>query len=488
MDDNAEARIEDFVAAQSIGAVLYQAEAFLLQLDSIQLGLYQKSACQIRDIFRAVVVHLRDRIAELRDSSRPWQPRQDAESVEAFLDHAHQLQKIHLAFRNVKLADAHSVPAALPEALRRMATNAGLLERVQFVVRAKWSYGCECVPLSHEMARILFPRERPHARHARLEGIWRAWCEEVRLPATPIRHFGALCFAGLDAHDSLLHPLLGHELGHLLDNAAAPPLHSEGLQQCLTRLNARLGDFSEFNELPPDTQEEEKANMKRLVRTFCEETMADLIGVRLFGLAFFVAHAEQLKVGGVWPENLILEDDPRPGYPGMLERVKVMRDELRQLGLDALCQQSKHALAAELRKYLRAWDERLARPSFTEDLQGSAVPGLILELRECLDSARKVLRDDARQCVPDAVAAVPTEDLWARTECLKEGRMPYLHGDSDVSLHEVYSASWLYELALGDIREGRLQKIADQYQEYQGTCRLLTHAVERIIERTVTLT
>lgn len=284
---------------------------------------------------------------------------------------------------------------------------------------------------------------------------------------------GVLAFAGLDAEDILLMPLLAHELGHAFDygTPGIRPSTEIARKFAIQRSSVKqaLPQGTDVQEINDSTE-----RVQELLECAIRETLADLLATKMLGLAFFVALAEFLKSGSVdWPQRDVLAS----GYPGIASRLRVVFEELLsdRDGWDIIefLEKNSHRREAEqLKDYLDAWKRRLQVAS--QPTGGRLGP----LLSRAFAQAQPEIAAAAARIIPDTKCARMTEHFFGAIDYLREEIPPDVEKTS-AHIASLLSAGWTYQLVHGEEKEGSLGLGSDHARDfYRKTCRLIHKALE----------
>jgi dCTP deaminase len=224
----------------------------------------------------------------------------------------------------------------------------------------------------------------------------------------------------------------------------------------------------------------------------------------MVGLPFFVALAEYLKGVGSLDAGEVV---PGSGYPGALFRLKVVFDELSEVDpnleqrlFEAFTQNAPHKVLG----YLAQWREILSQATSNDEgqaptrLQGSAFAldrALATLAIPRVRTALPKLRELVRKIVPVERCAILPASLPMLVDMLSAGLPPSPQGlgrhrmdiPPSVAFNDVLCAGWVYQIQMGEDREGGHLSNGARHQEYLNTCALLFKALELEISRAVPL-
>ena len=385
-------QLEKMVASPSVGAVTYQACALLRGLERINHEEYLPQACRIRDVFFCIVDYVLEETWDLQKaceaSSSP--PETMLARVRAL---GTVLHEIHSYVRYLWASSPQHSPPGIQVALTQLTemyfpkANGDPIS----LVRPQWKYNLTYVPMSWRLADLLRPSVLdPSAKLGALQPrdllrkLWERNPERTQGEQAPSQ-LAILSFAGLDTHDTLLYPLLAHELGHFIDFSYTPPLNLRDDLKRKAEIRAdQVSDFLERllgKEPDPQLVNSQLNTLVQQVFVAIREIIADLLATRMLGFGFFVAQAEFLKTLAPWPQPLVTSS----GYPGIRFRLQVIFEHLvERLPKNCLAFFKEHEgsdpeVAAPLVHFLELWRERLSLAANVSPAPGSGLASLIEE-------------------------------------------------------------------------------------------------------------
>ncbi|MCC7537472.1 MAG: hypothetical protein IT379_14710 [Deltaproteobacteria bacterium] len=558
--------IDEYVENPSIGVAVYQAQLLRRQLRAITREDYPAAAIRIRDVFDVVAEFVESQLRSLYDPNRPHVPTGPAadyrlqalarivRTLAAYLRFlrassptdcppAIQLALEHLTrlyFPSVTTEPgAATIPPtsseppsegtpSLPPADPRSEPHLAAI----CLVRPQWNYNFTYVAVTTLLREnvllpdVLDPYEYFLPGHSSvvepsetapeelLAALWRRrFPQDASSRATdqvPIlpEHIGILSFPRLDTEDTLLLPLLAHELGHFIDFSHKPPLHRRNPSwQHVDSSEVEAACLEAGSTPPPERLIQYQEWLSRLVSTCIRELIADLLAVRIMGLGFFVAQAEFLKTVGRWDTADV---SPRSGYPGFRYRLRTILEELWDEGtlgafLDSHATpdkdgthktlRSRQASANALRKYLERWQARLTAPANVSTRTDDVEEILVRKVVEPkVTTALSEIRRLARAAIPGSKVAVLSPTFFDRIELIRNELPPLIEPEIPHCFSEVLSAAWAYQVLWGEGEEVKLTSRAsetdglgergqeksweDAFEEYRKTCRLVLKAIE----------
>jgi dCTP deaminase len=495
--------LKTLVSQPSLGAVTYQAIGLLHELERITDEEYPGQACKIRDVLLSIIEYILIQLDKLhpRNPSRPL----TEEECKRTLALARILQEIFSYIRYLRASSPHSTPPAIQLALTQLTdlyfpkdTNG---EPV-CLVRPQWKYNFVYVQITRKLGDLISSAIDPEGELGAtcsaeiLPALWRLRLERLRkeaditgvpLPvAAPPKQLAILSFPGLDTQDTLLYPILGHELGHFIDFSYDPILHLRDD----VRKNADIALESverilETHKVPIQNAVSVRSDLVKRTYICLREILADLLAVRMLGFSFFAAQAEFLKTLAPWPGARI---EPS-GYPGVRYRLGIVFEHLcsgdsghNPKAFLSSAGRSHEAAAHCLLKYFDMWAKRLddsqqirhrkplLRSHFEDDLT------LLVErvVKNCLPELQKI----ARHVIPDDKAARLSYRFFERVERLKADLPPSCSPEIQHSFSEILSAAWAFQIIYGEPAEHGRQTISSKFEEYSKNCRLTLKAIE----------
>jgi dCTP deaminase len=482
----------------SLGAVLNQAYALVQELRQITDADYPREACCVREVFQAFAEYILEILWKSFDPSNPLIPSGDPGFARTRAL-ARALQKLYSYVEFLHTSKPSSVPPGLQVALARLTKSHFALAPGASIclVRPQWDYNLSFVPLASLLKDLVLPGVLDPTgglsltRDNLLSTLWSLRAKRHSEAANPPQHLAILSFAGLDAHDVLLYPLLAHELGHFIDFSNEPPRHqlpevlargrsrTDDIRQILTQTYHRAADDREVVKL------EEQLN--NLIQISLREILADLIAVRMLGVSYFIALAEFLKTIVGWQYSTVFQ---RQGYPAHALRLEIILRHLlgSALPLNPLTfiEQERDLpadLGSWLKRFLTEWQVHLASlvtPASSYSV-GSTLERALTPLADSAVTATlPLLEEIAVAAIPNDKCAALTKTVSDRLERLRQRLPPFLPEDTSnsASFAEILAAGWIYEFQFGERREVEHKDVGSQYEEYSKTCRLVLKAVE----------
>jgi dCTP deaminase len=508
-----EKQARDLVLCPSLGAATYQARVLVEELKSIRDGEYPVEACDIRDLFLCLAEYIVEQLWGLYSPEDPLTAPADPDfsRTKAL---AELTQELHSYVRYLRASSPGQTPPGLQLAVTQLTRlhfrSAG--KRV-CLVRPQWRYNLACVLITPQLRQIIdFSVLDPNAElgvtetEQILPALWKRWCTRQppnthrALEEDPPRHLGVLSFAGLDRDDTLLYPLLAHELGHFLDYSYDPPLNiRKPLANHSVVPRAQIIDAlcAAPGQEPSEADVDQCDRAIRYRIGVCiRELLADLLAARMMGFSFLVAQSEFLKSLADWPEPVITES----GYPGIQFRLSVVFDHLiaqdhpgniikffEESGASDYARDNPYVTnqAAWLLDFVGKWrgrlagDASMAHPGDVDIVESSPIQRKIDDLAEtAVRGALNDLTHVARQVIPDDCCARLSPSFFERIRCLEEDLPPFLPSEQSACFAEIMSAAWAHQLLSGEEHEFARQDLRGQFNEYGKTCRLILKAIE----------
>jgi len=501
-------QIDLLVASSSLGAVTYQAASLLRRLARVNDQEYLPEACKVKEVFECIAEHVLDEL---------WAMRKPTSLFEALGDNdfsrtralARILHELHSFLRYLWASSPQQSPPGIQAALN-------LLTDLHFptgngtpicLVRPQWKYNLTYVPMTAILRnKILSPSVLdpngslgPSDPDSILSELLRRHWERVtdkerrrKFSSLPPQQVAILSFAGLDTHDTLLYPLLAHELGHFIDLSQPTPISSSPTVNKAARIREDEVRLIFEQHLGPgvfsarDITTSHKMLVSR-VSVALQEIVADLLATRMMGIAYFVAHSEFLKTLALWPQPTLTNS----GYPGIRYRLRLVLEHLLASdGCDFRGFVSRYLtdsetlvsqIAVGLTRYLSSWERRFATvPTvpvtplnpFTEALNQLAV--------QAVERAHSELLKLAKQVIPQERCCNIGPNFFERIRLLDQHLPPSCPAETPASFAEIMAAAWAYQILFGEEREHAKPKQAEQNEEYVRICQLVLKAIELI--------
>jgi len=508
--------IRQFIENPSLGALTYQACFLIDELSLITGTAYPPDARHIRDIFLSWVEYLRDELWDMYDPDEPLGIKQhgDFRRVRGLGKLLHQ---IHSNLRYVLGASLDASPIGLQAAVAELTTLYFPAESGTYacIVRPQWKYNLKYVPLSNNLREtatqtLIDPQSKLRISEDNdvFSALWTRRRDKMRprkkkrLPVYPARHLAILSFPGLDRKDSLLYPLIAHEIGHFIDLSCTPPLHTQGLLTVsgkieLDEVRASIAPF--YGNLDAALLARRLDQAWNLVSecalTCLRELLADLLATRMMGLSFFISQAEFLKTVGDWELHFI-EGQPlidlKSGYPNIRLRLSVIYHHLIKDNAAANLLQfidesltNRADLHSFLAEYITEWRRLLEPPEIIIERGIEVGENTIKrELSKLVEVAvlhsLSELEGVARSAIPDEKRAILTPTFLQRFDRLINGQPPICRGEASTNFAEILSAAWVYQLFYGEWKEIKHDNIEDQKKQYLQTCALVNKSLEAL--------
>jgi len=479
--------LEVLVKSPSLGAITYQSHAIIHELARIKRPKYPEQACQIRDVLWSLTDYIRDELTEMYDPGNPLGVNRDPEFQRTYAL-GELLRKIFSYLQHLKASVADQSPAAIQHALSSLIKvhfpNHGKKNPLCLIC-PQWRYNLEYMPLDgHLMNDISVGVLDPTGKFGTddtlelLDRLWRRFQnkQQVNDARKLPQHLGILRFPALDLHDTLLFPLLAHELGHFIDFSFSPYLHTvlhRDINFSDSEIHAILEQYGETNA-SFEILEQQRKWLADLTAVFLRESIADLLAVRVMGIGFFISQAEFLKTLFPWP-GLRVETT---GYPGIGGRLSAIYDHLFSecpQDIHQFLQQNAGTIPVDnLLGYFGEWEKRLKKTASQQPTNcNEALAHLVAN---AVSKKRRSLLKTLKKIVPDSKCASLSDTFFERIRLLDNRRPPRLVGDSPESFAEIMSAAWAYQIIYGEERE--IAKTSKRrFSEYTKTCKLVLAAI-----------
>ena len=504
------AQITSLVASPSLGAVTYQAVSLLGQLGRINDQEYLPQACKLKEAFESIVEHVLHQLWRMHDPDRLFEALDDSEFSRARAL-ARILHELYSFLRYLWASSPRQSPPGIQGALN-------LLTELYFpsengapicLVRPQWKYNLTYVPMTWILRNhILLPSVldpdgslgQPDPDSMLVE-LWKRHCAKVtdkeqqtKLGPAPPQQVAILSFAGLDTHNTLLYPLLAHELGHFIDLSYEPPLNvspnvSNAAQIREEEVRQVLEQFLGLNVPARDVTAHHNALVQR-VFVALREIVADLLATRMMGFGYFAAHSEFLKTLAEWPQPTLTNS----GYPGIKYRLGLVLQHLLEPGgcdfrsflqqYTAAAEPEIQAIAVGLDQYLSSWQERVAPVADDSPRSGNPVTDALNQLAaHAVEKAHGELVKLAAQAIPQTRCCRIGPDFFERIRLLDHHLPPSRPGESSTSFAEITAAAWAYQILFGGQREHAKPTLDEQSSEYARISQLALKAIELIPTR-----
>jgi dCTP deaminase len=473
-----------------VSALLFQAQALIERLDAFTDSDYPQQTMTIVALLRLLAKRALHELIRLDEKTkRRLTP---AESAQA-RDLGSIVHVLHSYLRYLQASDPLRSPPGVQQAISLLVAAHGKAalkcesSHINVLVRPQWTYNLKYIDLIHQfqadaecdLAFALDPDGLLGAHDARtlVEKLW-----EQRQPGCSApRHVAVLSFAGLDRDDVLLYPLLAHELGHFLDFAS----DDIGGSSTDSAIVAYLPNTKQISAA--GVRVDRHSAFVELIRVCLREITADLLAARMVGLGYFFAFAEFFKTLTPWPGPLI---NPESGYPGFGLRLQLIWQELESpdagiettVAMREMLARWKLIGKSRLQEYMAYWKGRV------QSLQTSLPTNQsVVLMQETVNRAIPAIKQLAREIIPSSNAAMLPEDIEDMVGLLEDRIPPFQpptrkqrqeSSYSSWAFHEILTAGWLYQIAIGEGRERQQQESWARYREYQNTCLLILKALE----------
>jgi dCTP deaminase len=485
------AHLEKLITNPSLGATTYQACALVKELERINEQEYLLEACKIRDVFLCIVDYVVTELWDLQKTAEglPDPPVSIMARVWAL---GKVLHEIHAYIRYLLASSPRQSPPGIQVALNELTKKhlpKGNGEPV-CLVRPQWKYNLTYVPLSLYLKELLKPsvldptkKLGANSWREMLQRLWERNPRKKKCDSAPLQ-LAILSFAGLDTHDTLLYPLLAHELGHFIDFSHDPQLYlrPDLKQKAEIRQDQVIQVLQTTSGSVPDAKAVSTclSSLVNQVYVAMREIIADLLATRMLGFAEFIAQAEFLKTLAPWPQHVI---EPT-GYPGIRFRLQTIFEHLEKwLPNDYVSFVRSHAvsnpqIANPLLEFMEKWRARLTLTTIIPP----SLPVPQAQLAALVENAVRAVLPElhrlAKETIPDDRAAQLTPQFFDQIERLRHDLPPSCTQESPNSFAEILSAGWAYQMIYGEARESQHINAEQQFAEYKKTCRLVLKAIE----------
>lgn len=497
----------------AVESMVYQAQTLLDRLEAFQRGDFPPEALEIAFLLASFAEYLRDTLSDLAKLDEPT-PTETGRARSLLLT----AQELYALLRYVQASDSKYTPPSTQVALTGIAKRVfpESPEDIVALVRPQWAYNLKYVPLTwvlrsmvqfetldpDNVLLLIDPQVVPTPQYEVeiadkfLQEIWRRrWKRlealglrpEVRTEAP--RQLAVLSFAGLDKDVTYQFPILAHELGHFIDFSHYPAHHADP-----RIVQASWVDRSDVEKAIGAGQSPTSGQVDRYwqeltdrVSVCIREILADLLGVRIMGLGFFLAQSEFLTRVFGWNQPRVT----RTGYPGLAYRLGIIVEEVQSIGgsgnLRAFFDKHREGekrirdIAKWSADNLINWESRIAQELQLDRQSAGDSPALqaLDDLAaQAVEKALPVIRTVAAELLPSDKAAVLSPLFFDRVFSLGENLPPAESGDTPAQVPEIMSASWTYQLMFGQRAERQQQKAEDALNEFRKSCRLVLKALE----------
>ncbi len=328
------------------------------------------------------------------------------------------------------------------------------------------------------------------------EELWKG--EPERPPGAPPASITLVAFARLDAGDTLLFPLLAHEVAHNVDYAFNPflsaspdALDAKALSTDAKHLCTKFPKEVATGAFGDAADGVERWLLNRAA-TALQELAADQIALRIMGVAYFIAFAEFFKPQKPWPgDQLEIEAYPGFGYR-MMRLFEGLRsgignfhhlDDLRELAARTGDPAVIHAL-----EYVDAWERQIDQIEYVKRERDSFGSTHMAQLETRVDrAASRLLTVIADRITPSAELG-QTDEIIDVLRLIREympqcrrrrpkgcetiGRAAIASLGYNPRFQNVLIAGWMYQLHEGERHEERTMA-SRQHHEYRRFCALL---------------
>jgi dCTP deaminase len=493
-------QVRQLVESTSVASVAYQTCALIRELERINDEEFPQEAVRIRDVLICWPEFVLEELWKIHQASPHGADGPTAVRVRQL---GRLLHELYSYIRYLTASSARQAPPAVQSALNQLTATYFPKSNGEpvCVIRPQWEYNLKYVPLGLRLKTIIAPAALDpdmalaSAPGADLVGALWQW-RRNRLPtkkqkdwpsAAPAQ-IAVLSFAGLDTHDSLLYPILAHELGHFIDFSHSPPLNRAPKLLSLAHIS--------YSDVEAILQQKASHLMGRASEIWNEvvggvavclrELLADLLALRMLGFGFFAAQSEFLKTVAAWPESLVTDS----GYPGTKFRLWSITRHLLQDSFPGnikkfLTSRPSHTLPT-LNRYLDLWADRVkygadlaAKPTVADPMKAPDAAAALRALQEAaVVNALDELVLVAEATIQNSLCSTLTDRFFDRVAALEHDLPPSMESESAYAFAEIMAAGWAYQLCMGEERELAHDTIGRQFEEYEKTCRLLMKAIE----------
>lgn len=487
-----------------VSAILFQAKTLLDSLEVFTESDYPLQTVAIAKILKLLAGRAYEQLFEL-DASNTLKAGDQARAR----DLGSIVHVLHAYLRYLQASDPLRTPPGVQQAISLLISAHGQAvlgcgaNEINVLVRPQWTYNLKYVDIVQQFERdaecdlafALDPRRRlpiydrvDYDAQDLIDALWKAAYppnsegqvasgkQRSNLPT----HVAVLSFAGLDRDDILLYPLLAHELGHFLDFAS----DDIGKLSTDSKTAGCLPTLREVKDA--GVKEEYRDDIVETIQICLREITADLLAARMVGLGYLFAFNEFFKTLGPWPGPLV---NPDSGYPGFGLRLQLIYNELscKEGGIRSIEELKNLIMVGRLpgKPILEQYVAQLQKR--VESLKTAEPTNAATRLIErAVKSAIPAVQELVREIIPSSRAAKLPENLPDMVELLAERIPPFqpptraqrkARNFAPWSFHEILTAGWLYQMAIGEARERSLSPDG-RFKEYQNTCLLLLKALE----------
>jgi hypothetical protein len=498
-------QIASLVASPSLGAITYQANWLLRQLSRVNEQEYLPEACKLKEIFECIAEHVLNELWAMQSPDQLFEALNDGDfsRTRALGRVLHQL---HSFLRYLWASSPRQSPPGIQSAVN-------LLAGLHFpsangapvcLVRPQWKYNLTYVSMtaifkdkilsSSDLDPNGFLGLDPDSILLELWKRHRANIDEERrkkLDLEPPRQVAILSFAGLDTHDTLLYPLLAHELGHFIDFSFSVPLNVSPSITNATRIREEeVRQVLEHHLASGVAARVVTANHKMIVdRVFVavREIVADLLATRMMSFGFFAAHSEFLKTLAQWPQPTLTNS----GYPGIKYRLRLVLEHLLDIdgcnfrnflqSYTTASDPTWRATAMSLDQYLTSWESRLAPAPSDIISSGNALVDALNRLADsAIERAHPEIVKLVKQTIPRERCSEMSPKFFRRIQLLQGYLPPSCPGETAESFAEIAAAAWAYQILFGELREHSKKTLDERNEEYMRICQLTLKGIELI--------
>lgn len=507
--------MKETVRKISVDSVGYQIKTFIEELYKFTPDDFSNAACTTACLFFCIAKQIENEVW----SNRNIQPL-DNDLETRIRDQANIIRELYSYVQYLNGSNPQLTPPEIQIAIQEITKESFSTNSNEIValVSPTWEYNLIYDPISLNIEDLLSfstidfnGKLNVNNKEELINKLWRdnapKWeekCKEfhnnaklLKYGSCPPKFIAGLSFAGLDKGDTLMYPILAHELGHFFDYSSEHSTKSNLFTQFQIPQNEVENIYK--NKISPTELVQKWEDINSLIEFAFHEILADLIGVRTMGLSFFIGMAEFLKTSSKWPQSKLTPS----GYPGIAFRLQIafkelLKEENNQFILKILNDGQKYNDEQEdiitcLREFLEEWAQRFqeAESEWTNkgsvigedtDEQDLAQDDIKLYKRAIavIEDSIDKLQELAEQIIPNQKRTEVTSTLFQRIKLLDNDLPPFLEAEDKNEFAEIMTAAWVYQLKIGDKNEKDEDELCEAYKIYQKTCRLVFKAIELI--------
>ncbi len=507
--------MEETVRRISIDAVGYQIKAFIKELYQFTPDEFSDGACATACLFYCIAKQIEKETEENRNNNLF-----DNDLETRIRDQANIIRELFSYNQYLHGSNPQLTPPEIQIAIQEMAKdhfskNDG---NIVALVSPTWEYNLIYDPISLNIEDLLSfstidfnGKLNVGNKEELINKLWEdnspkfeEKCKEFhnnakffKFESSPPKFIAGLSFAGLDKEDILMYPILAHEMGHYLDFSSEHPSNSELFT--LYQIDRNEIEKIYKNNISPSELDKIWEEINSLINFSFHEILADLIGIRIMGLSFFIGLGEFLKTSSKWPQSKLTPS----GYPGIAFRLQIVFKELlKEENNKAILQilQSRQqsnsfedSVVLWLKEYLDEWSKRFQEAEVDWSSRGSIIGEdpdeqeftqddieLYKRAIGVIEDSIDKLQELAQQIIPNQKRTAVTSALFQRVKLLDNDLPPFIEAEDQNEFAEIMTAAWVYQLKIGDKKEKDEKDFDKAYEEYQKTCRLVFKAIELI--------